>query len=211
VAGGVDVRGWAHGKKHGDRRRHKHRKRAPSRAATIASRIALAVTVVLFIALLVPTLLGYKRYVIVSGSMEPTIPVGSVVYDEIVPVSSLIVGDIITFVPPAEYGMTDPVTHRIASITESASGNLEFKTKGDANETIDPWAFTLDQPEQARVEHHLPYVGYFYIFLSQRWVQLFLIAIPALLLGAYLIVKLWRLAGDAVLEEEHAAIAGAPS
>jgi hypothetical protein len=44
-------------------------------------------------------------------------------------------------------------------------------------------------------------VGYFYVFLSQRWVQLFLIAIPATVIFVYLLVALWRLAGDAVVEE----------
>ena len=53
---------------------------------------------------------------IVSGSMEPAIPTGSVVYDEVVPVEDLEVGDVITFVPPPEYGIAEPVTHRIVEI-----------------------------------------------------------------------------------------------
>ena len=40
--------------------------------------------------------------------MEPTIPVGSVIYDEVVPVDQIEVGDIITFVPPPEYGVGRP-------------------------------------------------------------------------------------------------------
>jgi signal peptidase I len=189
------------------RRRHRHRRPHRHRASKVLSWIALVLAVVLFVAMVIPSLLGYKRYVIVSGSMEPTIPVGSVVYDEVVPVEVLEVGDIITFVPPAEYGLDDPVTHRIAAITTTPDGLREFRTKGDANETIDPWAFYLDGPDQARVVRHVEYVGYFYIFLSQRWVQLFLIAIPASVIFVYLLVALWRLAGDAVVEErqEHGA------
>jgi signal peptidase len=162
---------------------------------------AVAMTVVLAVALVVPALLGVKRYVIVSGSMEPTIPVGSVVYDEVVPVEDIAVGDVITFVPPPQYGLESPVTHRVASITETPEGQREFRTKGDANETIDPWVFYLDGPEQARVILHIEYVGWIYIFLSQRWVQLLLIAVPASVLFVYLLIALWRLAGDAVVEE----------
>jgi signal peptidase len=188
----------------GRHRRHRHRRpRRRRHRSQIVSGIALTIAIVLFIAMVIPWLLGFQRYVIVSGSMEPTIPVGSVVYDEIVPVEELAVGDIITFVPPAEFGLDHPVTHRIVSITDAPNGELEFRTKGDANETIDPWAFYLDGPDQARVVRHIEYVGYFYIFLSQRWVQLFLIAIPATVIFGYLLVALWRLAGDSVVEERH--------
>jgi signal peptidase I len=74
--------------------------------------------------MLVPTILGYQRYVLVSGSMTPAIPTGSIVYDEVVPVSELAVGDVITFVPPPSYGITTPVTHRISRSrrTRRASG-----------------------------------------------------------------------------------------
>src|SRR3954466_10939972 len=94
--------------------------------------------------MVLPTLLGFERYVIISGSMVPTLPVGSAVYDEVVPVSQIEVGDIITFIPPPEYDIHDPVTHRVVEITEigedanaAHAGERMFRTKGDANEDID--------------------------------------------------------------------------
>ena len=38
--------------------------------------------VVIAALLLVPKLLGYTQYAVISGSMEPNIPVGSIVYDK---------------------------------------------------------------------------------------------------------------------------------
>ena len=158
--------------------------------------------------MVLPSVVGLERYVIVSGSMEPTIPTGSVVYDEVVPVADLEVGDVITFVPPPEYGITDPVTHRIVEIAtvppgSAASGEPMFRTKGDANERPDAWEMVLDADEQARVKYHLPYVGYVYIFLSNRWVQLLLIGLPALGIAVFLVVALWRISGQAVREERE--------
>jgi signal peptidase len=167
--------------------------------------------------MVLPTLLGYERYVIVSGSMEPTIPVGSVIYDEVVPVDDIKVGDIITFVPPPEFGVDDPVTHRVVQATVidntgSNPGDRLFRTKGDANEDLDPWQMVLDGPDQARVAHHIPYVGYAYIALQVRWVQVLVIVVPSVALIAYIAITLWRVSGDAVRAEraQPAQEAGGP-
>ena len=100
------------------------------RVATIAIWTSLVVALLLATMMMLPTLLGYQRYVIVSGSMVPTLPVGSVVYDEVVPVSELAVGDIITFVPPPEYGIDDPVTHRIVKISVAGAGQRRVGPAG---------------------------------------------------------------------------------
>jgi signal peptidase I len=179
------------------------------RVGRVLSTIGLIFVLTVAGLMLVPTLLGYSRYVIVSGSMEPTIGTGSVVYDKPVPVGDLKKGDIITFVPPPEFEIDMPVTHRIAEISTAApgtevngekvpSGTRVFRTKGDANEDLDAWKMVLDQPEQARVEHHIEYLGYVYGFLSHRWVQLLLIGLPALGIGVWIVIALWREAGESV-------------
>ena len=179
------------------------------RVATVVSTILLVAAIGLAAVMVLPSLLGFERYVIISGSMEPTIPVGSIVYDEVVPVEDLEVGDIITFVPPPEFDISDPVTHRILSITitgedSETPGQRIIRTKGDANEKADPWQMILDQPEQARVKHQLPYIGYVYMALSKPWVQLLVIGIPALGIALFVALSLWRLSGQAVVEERRA-------
>ena len=72
---------------------------------------------ILFGAFLVgPALMGWERYVIVSGSMTGTYDRGSLVFDEVVPTKSLKVGDVITYKPPAGSGPKGLVTHRIVKI-----------------------------------------------------------------------------------------------
>ncbi len=100
------------------------------------------------------------------------------------------------------------MTHRVVEITTldeetggSNAGERMFRTKGDANDEVDAWKMVLDGPDQARVAHHIPYVGYFYMALQVRWVQLLVIVIPAIALVVYIVVTMWRVSGDAVKEE----------
>ncbi len=95
----------------------------------------------------VPGLLGYQRYVLVGHSMEPTIHRGSLVFDEIVNVSDLRKGDVITYVPP---GNAEPVTHRLISRKDGKKGGPVFRTQGDNNAVADMRPFQLDKPRQAR-------------------------------------------------------------
>lgn len=140
----------------------------------------------------VPAALGLEHYVIVGGSMDGTIDRGSVVFDESVPTASLRIGDVITYTPPSDAGVTHLVTHRIVSIDRARGGERLFRTKGDANAAPDPWRFTLDQPKQARVVGHVPYVGYALAGLQLRWVRLLAIGIPALAIAVSVFAALIR-------------------
>jgi signal peptidase len=142
--------------------------------------------------MLLPGLLGYQRYVITSGSMTGTYDRGSVVFDEVVPVADLRVGDAITYVPPPGSGPSGRITHRIVWIGSDQFGQRTLRTKGDANEAADPWTFTLDQPTQARVAFHVPYVGYVLSALAIRNVRMLLIGLPALLIAFAVLARFRR-------------------
>ena len=99
------------------------RLKTPVRILATVARTGLGVVLtaalaVFVAALLVPAALGYDRYVITGGSMEPTIPLGSLAYAEVVPTGELRVGDVITYVPP---GKPRPVTHRIIAEPSDAT------------------------------------------------------------------------------------------
>lgn len=146
--------------------------------------------------LLVPAVLGYERYVIVSGSMTGAYDRGSIVFDERVPVADLKVGDTITYEPPPGTSSDALVTHRIAWIGEDAQGARTFRTKGDANPGPDPWTFSLDQADQARVAFSVPYVGYLLAVLSIPAVRMLAIGLPALLVAFLILRGIWREAGE---------------
>jgi signal peptidase len=150
--------------------------------------------------LVVTALLGWQRYVIVSGSMTGTYDRGSLVLDQVVPTASLRVGDVITYRPPAGAGGHDLVTHRIAAIAQGRDGSRAFRTKGDANPVADPWTFTLPRPTQARVRFGVPYAGFAVAALSDRRARMLIVGLPALLIALATLAGLWREAGTETAE-----------
>ncbi len=156
--------------------------------------LLLAILVGVAALMLVPQLLGLERYVITGGSMEPTIKRGSLVFDRVVAAEDLRRGDVVTYLPPAGEGPGTLVTHRIVWRGRDAKGRLGFRTKGDANASVDPWRFSLGA-RQAKVVLAIPYAGYVLDFLSGRTARMLLIGLPALLVAIAVLAGLWRDAG----------------
>jgi signal peptidase len=156
----------------------------------IAKTAALAALAALGLLMLVPTILGYQRYVIEGGSMGHALPRGSIAYEEVVPTGQIRTGDVITFRPP---GQTALRTHRVTWTGRSPStGERLFKTKGDANESADRPTFTLPHPTQARVVMHLPLAGYAVAALSIRAVRVIAIGGPAAAIALAAFRFAWR-------------------
>ncbi len=107
-----------------------------------------------------PMILGYKPLVVLSGSMEPAFPVGSIIYYSKVDPSELKVGDVITFRPNGGENM---VTHRIHSIQDN-----KFETKGDANSAVDPVLLEYQDIVGKDLEVCVPYLGYYVRFINQH-------------------------------------------
>jgi len=166
---------------------------------------ALLAAVIVAMLVLLPSLFGWQRYAIVSGSMTGTYDRGTLVLDEVVPVADLEVGDVITYLPPSGAGPDHLITHRIAWIRKDPNGARIFRTKGDANQVADPWTFRLSQPTQARVRFGVPHVGRVLWALSRKDVRMIIIALPALLIALSTLIALWRQLGEAARRAESAA------
>lgn len=163
---------------------------AGNTAVIVAAVVACVVAALMF----VPGLLGYDRYVITGGSMSGTFERGSLVFERQVPVADLNVGDVITYLPPAESGISELVTHRVLSITPNpdVSGGLVFRTKGDANASADPWTFTLADTVQPRVLGWIPLVGWIFIALSAPGIRMLAIGIPAAVIALLFLLDFVR-------------------
>ncbi|MFZ1992980.1 MAG: signal peptidase I, partial [Solirubrobacteraceae bacterium] len=184
---------------------------APARRRRLGRGLGKVAVNILFVAMVAcvglmlgATVLGFHRYVILTGSMTGTYDRGSLVFDRPVPVSQLKVGDPITYDPPPGFTSQTRVTHRIFSIRHGVDGKRVFKTKGDANLHPDIWTFTLSQPTQDEVAFHVPEVGYLFMMLSIKKFRLFLVGVPALIIGLILFRALWREGGDEVKRQRLA-------
>jgi signal peptidase I len=125
-------------------------------------------------------LLHYEPMVIVTGSMQKTIPVGSLVVDQKVNPQQLEVGDVISFQKPL--GAKGIDTHRIVAI-KNDHGKRLYRTKGDSNPISDPWVISFDPGTAAhRMVFSVPYAGNALIFARSPLGRISLIAFVCLIL-----------------------------
>jgi signal peptidase I len=123
--------------------------------------------------------------IVKSGSMEPNVMTGGIVFIREIP--SYTIGDIITF---QTVGADIPTTHRIIG-TELFNGKTHFVTKGDANEERDT---DLVSPSMIHGKMLLtvPNIGFVFDFARQPMGFMFLIALPALLIVFDELEKIWK-------------------
>ena len=154
--------------------------------------LLIAAVVLVCLPLTVPRLMGYDVYAIVSGSMEPEIPTGSLVYAKGTEPEAGEPGDVIVF-----YGGVDAdavITHRVV---ENDGSGKRFITKGDANEGNDVTPIPYEQL-LGRVAYTVPVLGLFLPAVSTLAGK---VSLLALLAGAVVL----RLAGDRLRREEKPA------
>lgn len=146
----------------------------------------LALVVLLTAFIVLAPKFGLQMHSVMSGSMEPTMKAGGMVVCKSTPIDQIKVGDIIGFSTDG----SKEITHRVMDIWEK-DGQLWFQTKGDANDSPDADPVSPNSPAVERVVFHIPYVGFFAVFMRGRLAFLLFICIPALILLFLLTRDLW--------------------
>ena len=97
--------------------------------------VLVGLVVVLALLLVGARLFGMQVFTVLSGSMEPTYHVGSLIYVRDVDYRELKEGDVITFMMDED----TVATHRIMGVVpdENDPTVLRYRTKGDANDAED--------------------------------------------------------------------------
>lgn len=104
------------------------KKQIAAKVCSVIGTLLLLVAILICIPLTLPRLAGYQIYHVISGSMEPAIPVESVVYVKDVAPADIQKKDVIAF--HSVLGEEAIITHRVVSNNRVAG---EIVTKGDAN------------------------------------------------------------------------------
>ena len=136
------------------------------------------VVLIISIAAVAPILFGFRPMVVLSPSMEPAYPVGSLIYYKSAEFGEIQTGDAITF----EIGGGNLATHRIVEVNAATQ---EFVTKGDNNPSNDPNPVSYARVEGKTTPFAVPYLGYFAKTL-QNWYVIAVMAV-ILLLGIFFV------------------------
>lgn len=129
----------------------------------LISNLIVIIAVTLAILLVGLKFTGLQIYTVISGSMEPTYHVGSLIYVKKVDPSTLKIKDSITF----ELSDKTIATHRIIEIVhdETNPNVYKFRTKGDANKDVDA---NLIEPNKVlgKALFTIPYLGYLATYIQ---------------------------------------------
>lgn len=108
-------------------------------------------------AIVVPAATGSTALTVMTSSMEPDLPPGTLVVVRPTSVEDIAPGDIVTY--QLESGKATLVTHRVTEQRLTADGEFIFVTQGDANPGPDP-GFIREVQIRGTVWYALPYVGW---------------------------------------------------
>lgn len=151
---------------------------------------------------------GISSYTVLTGSMEPLIQTGSIVFVQ--KSEDFRPGDIISF----EAGKIN-ITHRIVAVVNekgektttlasplskySKPPQIFYQTKGDANDTADNQPVAQNKVI-GKAMFHLPYVGIMIAFLRSIPGFLLFIVLPTL---GFILFELWNIKNEIVKQTEQ--------
>ena len=127
---------------------------------------------------------GRQLFVVVGSSMEPSIPLGSLVVVTPTNAMTVAVGDVVTI--RADNGVA--ITHRVNRVVDLPEGRF-FELKGDANPSADG-ALVPARAIQGAARQYVPYAGYVQEFLSHLMGMIAALAVLAALFLLYMLLDL---------------------
>ena len=159
-------------------------------ARGIAWLAILGIGAIISVAVLIPRLAGATPYVVLTESMRPSMPPGTMVVAKPVEPVRLGIGHVITY--QLASGAPTVVTHRIVAVGDR-DGERIFRTKGDANEDPDR-GWVREVQVRGVAWYAVPYLGYVTSAITADQRQIALIVIVTFLLGyaGYMFVSAGR-------------------
>ncbi|MBF0671097.1 MAG: signal peptidase I [Salinibacterium sp.] len=107
--------------------------------------------------IVVPAATGSTPLTVLTSSMEPSLPPGTLVIVKPAEASDIRVGEVMTY--QLESGKAVYVTHRVTEKSTSSNGEVTFTTKGDNNDVEDP-AAVQEVQILGEVWYSVPWIGY---------------------------------------------------
>ena len=142
--------------------------------------VILGVSGALAAAVVVPRLFGATPYAVLTSSMRPSLPEGTLVVVRPVSPGSIGIGSVITY--QLRSGEPAVVTHRVVAQAVDGAGSRIFRTRGDANDVADQgWVKPVQLKGQ--VWYSVPQLGRVHAALSASEHRLLVHVVAAALLA----------------------------
>lgn len=153
--------------------------------------VIVALVAAVAVSVIVPRMASATPYTILTGSMQPKYPPGTLVVVKSAPISDISVGTVVTY--QIESGKSAVVTHRVKQISITSNGVTLFTTQGDANNVADAKPVRPVQIK-GRLWYHVPYLGYVnkYITGKERHITMIIVVSGLLLYAAYMLTSSLR-------------------
>jgi signal peptidase len=137
-----------------------------------------------------PRIFNYRALNVLSGSMTPNYPTGSEVIDTSIPTAELHVGDVLTYhIPVYDHHVE---SHRVVKIAPAGRGRWLIQTKGDHNNTVDPWVADISSPRVWIARADIPVVGNLLrVTRGHMPLRVFQWIVPLVALG-WMLLGIWR-------------------
>jgi signal peptidase len=119
--------------------------------------LLIAVIALALILIVVPKIADATPLTVLTGSMEPLYPPGTLIYVLPVKPADVRLGDVITY--QIESGNPAVISHRVIAINSPANGKRTFILKGDNNSIADP-AAVLPVQIRGRLWYSVPLLGW---------------------------------------------------
>lgn len=150
--------------------------------------VGLACSLLVLAALAIGPRTGrYRIQTVLTGSMRPKLPVGSLAISTPEPLDQVRAGQIITFQAPVGNWV---VTHRVIEVV-SGGPHPRVRTKGDANAAADPWVTQLERGPVWRVRLVVPLLGTALRLLRMRWAHIGTVLVAPMLLALLALRTMW--------------------
>jgi len=174
----------------GHRRPHRVARRVLRAAATVGvSAVAVAAVAVLLLVGVGPRVADYRTLVMLTGSMSPDYPAGSLLVATPQRAVDLAPGDVLTYHMPIDDHQV--VTHRVVEVDRQGDVVL-VRTKGDANTAPDPWVARITDDTVWTIRGAVPRAGQLIQSARSPAVRpIVTLALPGLAVG-WLLVGIWR-------------------
>jgi signal peptidase len=162
--------------------------------------VVLGVTLVALVGAFLLSMFGIARFVpVLSNSMAPDMPKGSLAIARPLEREAVSTGDVVIFTAPI--GPDRRVIHRVTNVVGAAQADqivdwnpnkLYMETKGDNNPAADPWIVTISDDIVWRASTVVPSAGWPAIWLGDARMRFAAFGLAGIAIVAWALVVVWR-------------------